>query len=185
MPDLPAVGSFVQRASDGMLGRVDKLWKYPALVRTDARQIIDVTWLGQWAKGDLMTESDKYKLLSGKAAASAAARFAALTCERCAGTGRTGLHRCSAEGCRDGRLLGVEPTFDAAHAGYEAEIASMISGEARRRTSNTQSEPRVMELRYWAICSVCQKRLKAGSSALGKRNASGQWDFSCLDCLSP
>lgn len=136
--------TYVRRSKDGMLGETGATHSLAHSGYTEHYQ--DITWLGEWTFGSWTPgarHSPPIEILEGTAASAAAARFAALRCATCAGTGRrdprygaSDSNRCPNERCVLGRLLGVEPAFDASYEDYkryQRRSAEPVTGPVSRR----------------------------------------------------
>lgn len=178
-PAPPVPDCIVRRKRDGMLGLVGRTWTYQATASNNPR-ITDVVWLGEWTKGDL-NKAGAYDVLSGSDEEKSRVRFAALFCERCDGTGKLDpFTKCPVAECKLGRLLGVEPAFDASYERYERLLAAEIDRDRNRYSPRSDAgAEREMDLRYPSTCTECGTRLVADASALGRKE-SGSWHFRCL-----
>lgn len=186
-----APGTFLRRTRDGMLGvagpRHSTQRSAGWLQHTQ-----EITWLGQWGIEEWdpsRKNALRIEAIDGPDAVEAAARFAALTCPTCSGTGRldarwarSDTNRCPDPDCRLGRRVGVEPAFDASYAEYRAWLDSYAAQEARYAAPAEAGSPKTVAwanavLAYPGTCVECGARLEASVAA--QRRKTDHWEVRC------
>ena len=182
-------GTFVRRHKDGMIGRAERVnsMSYSRGISYDQ----NIMWLGEWTYGTWVPGRRGVaviEVLDGADADEARARFERLMCPACGGTGaKDRLHapsdgnRCRAEHCILGRLLGVEPAFDASYAKYRHQTDAPNADKGSQtspKTDGAVAEWHDAVLKYAGTCVECGASLGAGVAAQ-MRKADGRWAIRC------
>ena len=173
-------GDYIRRNKDGMLGRVNRVSRWPY-----GRQQweADIRWIDEWTSGTISPSAKNVTLLAGEEEAAAKAEFDALTCPTCQGKGRVSYwdgDKCPAPDCRCGLRLGVRPAFDASFAEYREWLEKQTPPQWAAKAQSTQEAEtwKTATLKFPGHCSECSARLLAGEEAQ-RRKVDGRWEVRC------